>query len=272
MPKCGLLAVGNELLNGDVRDVNLFRLSRRITRAGFMVTQAVVARDTTTSIVDSFHFLLDRMPHVLVCSGGLGPTEDDLTLSALALALGRDLVDNPDARRMVEAHYDHLMQQGYLAQRGPEAARAKMARIPEGAVPLPNPIGTAPGAHLQAGGTTIYVLPGVPAELEAIFDQSIMPELRARFSTGVWVERALRVYVNDEAEVAIPLRDIGQRHPDVYLKSLARPFPAAGHKGLRIIASTCARDADSAERAVAAALHDLCCALEEVGLCVNYDN
>jgi nicotinamide-nucleotide amidase len=272
VPECSLLAVGNELLNGDVRDLNLFTLSRRLTHAGFTVSQAVIARDTPGSIINSVHFLLAGSPDVVICSGGLGPTEDDLTLSALAQALEQELHDHAEARRMVEAQYDHLMRQGYLAQRGPEVARVKMARIPQGASPLPNPIGTAPGVRVPVGNTLLYVLPGVPAELEAILDATVMPELRERFTAGVWAERGLRVHVDDEAEVAAPLREVRQRHPSVYLKSLARPFPAAGQEGLRIIASTHAEDAAAADQAVAAALQDLNGTLKKAGLLVGSDD
>ncbi len=272
MPDCSLLAVGNELLSGDVRDLNLFTLSRRLTHAGFTVTQAVIARDAPASIVDSIRFLLAQDPDVIICSGGLGPTEDDLTLSALARALGQDLLDDTEARRMVEGQYEHLMQQGYMTQRGPQVAREKMARIPQGASPLPNPIGTAPGVRLKAGKSLIYVLPGVPAELEAILDETVLPELCERFTTGIWMEKSLHVHVDDEAEVAAPLREVRSRYPAVYLKSLARPFPAAGKEGLRIIASTQAENAASADRIVTAALRELRNALEEAGLHVVEDD
>lgn len=266
MPTCCLLAIGNELLNGEIRDLNLHTLSQNLTRLGFLVSQAAVTRDDPASIVDSLSFLLSASPDVLVCSGGLGPTEDDLTLSALARYLGRDLVPSVEARRMVEAQYDQLMAAGYLDQRGPEAARAKMACLPEGAHPMPNPVGTAPGVRLQAQTTIVYVLPGVPVELNAIFATSIVPELQQHFTLGFWAQAALRVYVDDEAEVALPLKTISQRHPGVYLKSLAQPFPAAGREGLRIIASIQAPTDAMARQAVQDALADLGHALEVAGL------
>jgi nicotinamide-nucleotide amidase len=266
VPTCSLLAIGNELLNGEIRDLNLFTLSRSLTRLGFHVSQAVLARDDPTSIAHSLTYLLAAAPDLLICCGGLGPTEDDLTLHALAEALGRNLCLHPKARQMVEAQYAQLMSAGYLEQRGPEDAREKMARLPDGAWPLPNPVGTAPGVCLQVGSTLIYVLPGVPAELNAIFETTIVPELRAHFTLGYWAQAALRVYVDDEAEVAAPLRRASAAHPDVYLKSLAQPFPAAGREGLRIIASVNGPTEPFARKAVADALGDLGLALEAVGL------
>lgn len=149
---------------------------------------------------------------------------------------------------------------------GPEAAREKMARLPDGARPLPNPVGTAPAVCVEVQGTILYVLPGVPAELDAIFAASVVPELRQRFSLGFWAHAALRVFVDDEADVAGPLKQATTLHPEVYLKSLAQPFPAAGREGLRVIASINAASDNLARKAVHAALADLGLALQAAGL------
>ncbi len=269
IPAASLLAIGNELLNGEIRDINLHTLSRRLTRLGFNVRQAAIAQDTISDITASLNFLLCREPDLLICCGGLGPTEDDRTLMALAQALSRPLAPSATARRLIESQYKSLQAQGYLNHRGPEEARSKMARLPEDAKPLPNPVGTAPGVKLQHGRTLIYVLPGVPAELEAIFDASIIAELQARFELGVWVEGSLRVHVDDEAEVAAPLREVQGQHSAVYLKSLAQPFPAASREGLRIIAAALAREEEAADKAVEDALYDLRRKLEDAGLQVS---
>lgn len=277
MPECGLLAVGNELLSGEIRDLNLYTLSRHLTHMGFTVARAAIVRDAPESIADGMRFVLQHDPDVVICSGGLGPTEDDLTLRALAEVLGRELRHDPDARRMVETQYSRLLAQGYLNHRGPETARTKMAQLPDGATPLPNPVGTAPGVRLETNTAVVYVLPGVPAELEAIFTETVVPELHARFELGAWAESALRVRVEDEAEVAGALREVQQRHPDVYLKSLAQPFPGireyhvstagrkAREKGLRIIATTQASSTEAAEEAVRGALDELRERLKKAG-------
>lgn len=270
MPQASLLAIGNELLNGAIRDANLFTLSQRLTQMGFSVEYALMTRDLPEKIALALQFLLDHKPDVLLCSGGLGPTEDDLTLAALAQALHLPLVVSEAAAALVEAHYNRLLAQHYLAHHGPEFARRKMSMLPEGAVPLPNPVGTAPGVKLSYAGTSIYVLPGVPAELQAIFEASIVPELLALFPPAAWVERALLVHCDDEAEAAVPLREVAHRHPAVYLKSLAQPFPSAGVEGLRVIAAAQAPTAAEAEAAVTAALTDLQHTLEAAGLRVTY--
>ncbi len=266
MPRCSILAIGNEVLNGEIRDLNLYTLGRNLTHLGFTVTNAVIAPDLPESIARGLAFLLTQEPDVIICCGGLGPTGDDLTLSAIAEALDRPLVDHRRARELVETHYDQLMAHGYLHQRGPEAARAKMARLPDDAEPLPNPIGTAPGVRLTADRTLIYVLPGVPAELNAIFKATIVPELRERFEIGGFAERVIRVHVDDEADVAAPLEEARRRHPDVYLKSLAQPFPSAGQEGLRIIATTHAATVAAATASADAAIADLRLMLDQAGL------
>ncbi|MBN2390905.1 MAG: competence/damage-inducible protein A [Anaerolineae bacterium] len=269
MPIASLLAIGNELLNGTVRDANVFSLSQHLTRMGFSVEYAAMVRDIPQKIADVVLFLLAQQPDVLLCSGGLGPTQDDLTLSALAEALHMPLALNSAATDLVEYHYDRLLAQQYLTQRGPAFAREKMATLPLGAQPLPNPVGTAPGVKMEHQGTVIYVLPGVPAELKAIFAASIVPELLRRFTPGIWAEYTMLVYCDDEADLAIPLCDVAQRHPEVYLKSLAQPFPVASAEGLKVIAVALAATASEAHAAARATLADLRCTAEAVGLRVG---
>jgi molybdopterin-biosynthesis enzyme MoeA-like protein len=176
---------------------------------------------------------------------------------------------NSAAKDLVEHHYDRLLAQHCLTQRGPAFAREKMATLPLGAQPLPNPVGTAPGVKMEYQETVIYVLPGVPAELEAIFAASIAPELLRRFTPGVWAEHTMFVYCDDEADLAIPLRDVARRHPEVYLKSLAKPFPAASAEGLRVIAVALAETASEAHAAAQATLDDLRRMAEAAGLPVS---
>ncbi len=270
MPRVCLFAIGNELMNGEVRDKNLFTLSQHLTQLGFSVEYTVIGRDDPASIVTVLQFLLGQNPDVLICSGGLGPTQDDLTLAALAQALHRPLEYNEKARALVEIHYNRLVSQQYLTHHGPEAARQKMATLPQGAQPLPNPIGTAPGVTLEHQGICIYVLPGVPAELEAILHDSIVPALHQRFELGAWAESSLFVHCNDEAEVAPLLSEIAQRHPDVYLKSLARPFPSASKEGLRVIAATIAPEPTIAQQAVEQTLEDFEKAAKRAGLPISH--
>jgi len=271
LPTAALVAIGDELLNGDVRDVNIYRLSQGLTRLGIRVTEARLIRDEHSEIYTAVRDFLLRVPDVLVISGGLGPTEDDRTLAAVADAMRVSLVEHAEARRLVEAQYARLLDGGHVSMRGPERVRRKMARLPEGATPLPNSRGTAPGVALVHGATWIYCLPGVPAELDAIFTEKLLPDLRAHLDLGAWIEVELVVACQDEAAVAAPLREVAPRHPDVYLKSLARSFPEAQDGELRILAAAHAPDEAMARSRAEDALRDLRQQLEAAGLSVFSD-
>lgn len=266
MPSANLLVIGNELLNGEIRDKNIHTLCQQLTRLGFTVERVAMVRDDPARIADALAYVLREHPELVFCSGGLGPTADDLTLGSLASALGLPLALDASAAAMVEQHYDALLAQGFVAQRGPEAARFKMATLPQGAQPLHNPIGTAPGVRLSYEATTLYILPGVPAELEAILAETIVPELQQHYPRSVWIEGALMVLCQDEADLALPLQTIAARHSEVYLKSLAVPFSEAGEVGLRVIAAARAPDPASAQDRVDACLLDLRRELLAVGL------
>ena len=265
MPTAALLAIGNELLNGDIRDKNLFTLSQRLTRLGFRVQQAILVRDEPDAIVEAFHILLAHPIDLLICSGGLGPTDDDLTLAALAQAMERPLTFDPQAYQRISEHYERLIRKNRLEHPGSEATRRKMATLPQGATPLPNPVGTAPGVAMQYHATLIYALPGVPEELEAIFAESIVPALQARFETAAWAERAFFVHCDDEASLAEILHDVSEQHTDVYIKSLARPFFSAGSHRLKILVMTHGEDATQARDRVEQACDDLQAALRSAG-------
>ncbi len=250
MPRAKLLAIGNELLNGEVRDRNLYTLITSLTRSGITVEAAALVRDDLQRIAASLLWLLSDAPHVVILCGGLGPTADDGTLAAVAYALQRPLRESAAARELVEQHYQRLITAGYLQALSPEEPRRKMATLPEGAEPLPNPRGTAPGVRLLHGETLIYCLPGVPEEMEGMLHESVLPELRARFELHPEARAEIVIHVDDEASLAALLRETQAQFPDVYLKSLARAFPAARVEGIRVIAV--AAEAERAEAALAA--------------------
>lgn len=269
MPTACALAIGNELLNGTIRDLNIYQLSRSLTQLGFDVVQACITPDDPRRIANSLNYLLSHTPDIIVIGGGLGPTDDDMTLSALAAALNVPLVYSQQARDLVERHYDQLIGNGYLHNHGPEHARQKMSHLPEGAIALYNPVGTAPGIKLQVQACTLYVLPGVPRELEAIFTNGIIPDLQAHFKLSAWAQAAILVHCDDEADVVQALHHIAAAYPDVYLKSLAKPFPSASKEGLRVIAATHAQSEAAARLRVEAALQDLRHALEGIGFVIE---
>jgi nicotinamide-nucleotide amidase len=176
-----IIAVGNELLLGDVLDTNTNWLCQRVTGVGGQVTRAVLIRDHIEAIVEEVRLALARRPNLIFTTGGLGPTGDDITLQGVAKATDRPLELHAEALIMVQAKYEELAEKGYLADSALTDARRKMAYLPRGAVALSNPVGAAPASVLDIGGTTVVSLPGVPDELKGIYDETLPPVLRRIF-------------------------------------------------------------------------------------------
>jgi molybdenum cofactor synthesis domain-containing protein len=150
-----IVSVGDEILAGDITDTNAAWLARRLTEVGVTVRRMATVPDEIEAIEATVGDLAERFDAVLV-TGGLGPTHDDVTLDGVAAALGREMVEDPD----VVAYFES---EGYAdyAERGERATY-----LPEGARLLPNEAGVAPGAAVE----NVYVFPGIPDEMEPMFD------------------------------------------------------------------------------------------------------
>jgi len=173
-PTAEIISVGNELLIGHTLDTNSHWIAKRLTKFGWTLQRITVLRDSLVAIRDGVKDALRRKSNLMITLGGLGPTHDDMTLKGVALALNKRLVLNSEAFAMVKARYSALE-----ASTGLTRFRRKMATLPEGAEPLPNPVGTAPGVTVKIGTTRIVSLPGVPSEMKAIFTASVISMLRA---------------------------------------------------------------------------------------------
>jgi molybdenum cofactor synthesis domain-containing protein len=262
-----IIAIGNEILIGDVQDTNTHWLCKEITGLGGHVRRGNLLRDDPQAIADEVRAALDRNTEVVFTTGGLGPTGDDLTLAAVAQGIDVAVRLHAQARQMVSDRYDELAAQGIVDQGGLNPAREKMAYLPEGAIPLHNPVGTAPAVLLKADQTTIICLPGVPAELKGIFTTSLQPFLRDTFGAGVFVERVVAAGCNDESLLAPVVSRIAAAHPDVYIKSRAKPFgKTAQHK---ITLSASGPDRAAVEALLDAALADLQAGLTAAGIPLN---
>jgi molybdopterin-biosynthesis enzyme MoeA-like protein len=159
---------------------------------------------------------LGRKPDLLITLGGLGPTHDDITLKGVAAALKKRLALSPDALAMVKARYNALE-----ASTGLTRFRTKMATLPEGAHPLPNPVGTAPGVLITVGMTSIVSLPGVPSEMKAIFTGSVIPILRAAKGQAP-LEVSIGLVGIIESALAPALDRTRKAFPGLYFKSHPR--------------------------------------------------
>src|SRR5690348_3541909 len=167
--KCEILSIGSELTSGQNLDTNSQWLSRRLAEIGIPVGWHTTVADDLDANVEAFRIAAGRARLVLA-SGGLGPTQDDLTREALARAAGVELVLNELMLAQIEAMF---------RRRGrsmPERNRVQ-ALFPLGAEPIPNDRGTAPGVWMRIGGCAIAALPGVPPEMFHMFESQVRPRL-----------------------------------------------------------------------------------------------
>lgn len=207
-----LLTVGDELLRGDIANGNAAWLGRRLTEGGVAVGRSVVVADEMDEIVTAVTEALSRADAVIL-TGGLGPTVDDLTRDALARAAGVPLLRDPDLEARLRARASV-----------PEMA-FRMAEVPEGATLLPNPAGTAPGLRVELPGGVAYALPGVPSEMRAIFEGSVLPALGGT-PVAAAVLRTATVWESMVADRLAPVEAM----PGVRLAY----YPGAGEVRIRI--------------------------------------
>lgn len=247
-----ILAIGREILRGRVQDTNSWTLARRLTGLGHEVIRITSCDDGRAAIVREIRRAAEDGASLVVTTGGLGPTDDDLTLRALAEATGCPLTLHPEARELVAARYAALAQRGAVADGPMTAPREKMACLPQGSTPLRNPVGAAPGVWLETGGMRYVALPGVPAEMRAILEESVVPFLAARPSGAVYAERRIVTQARDESAVAPVLRRMSGELPEVYWKS--HPARFGSDVRMEIFVSTWAGDPGAAEARLARAL------------------
>ncbi len=259
-----LFIIGNEILNGDILDTNTNWLCNEINRMGGVVTRVTLLRDISDVVAAEIRAALSRGIDVIITSGGLGPTADDLTLAATAQGAGLETRLHEQALQMVKDQYDAMAARGILAQGGLNPAREKMAWLPYGASPLRNQVGTAPGVLLRTTHTTIICLPGVPSELKGIFSSSLQPFLQETFHGGISVTHTLSVLCNDESVMEPVLSPVSARHPEIYIKSLATTLGESPE--IDITLTAVGSDRDTLKALLLAALQDLQSGMDSLGI------
>ncbi len=211
-----IISVGNELLIGHTLDTNSNWMARHLVKLGWKLERVTQLPDSLDAIDSGVLESIRRKPTVLITLGGLGPTHDDMTLKAIALALRRPLKLNNEALEFVKQRYQKIETHPKIT-----VYRRKMATIPRGAKPLRNPVGTAPGVRIQIARTTVFSLPGVPTEMRAIFRESLIPFLK-RSNAKPPVEVHIRIVGIIESALA-PILDKARRaYPGLYFKSHPR--------------------------------------------------
>ena len=215
-PSAAMLVIGDEILSGRTRDANMFHLAGRLTEIGITLAEVRVVSDDTPAIIAAVNALRGQYERVFT-SGGIGPTHDDITSDAVAQAFGVAITIRADARALLQAHYDR-------AGLPFNDARQRMARIPDGATLIDNPVSTAPGFTLQ----NVHVMAGVPA----IF-QAMLASVFATLTGGQpLISQSLRVN-RGEGDIAEPFAALAADYPDLSMGSY--PFVQNGVYGANLV-------------------------------------
>src|ERR687893_589650 len=230
-----IVTIGTEILLGDLVDTNTAWLSARLATLGVGVYRHTTVGDNRARISGALMEAASRAD-LVITTGGLGPTSDDLTNECLGFVTGRGMVEYRKAR----AHVDEMFEK---FGREPTANNYKQALFPEGTQLIPNPLGTAMGALLEADGTTFATLPGVPSEMKRMFADTLEPMIRAR-SDGSIISRTLWFAGIGESALAEQVQDfLDANDPTV--------APLAGQGKVRLRITTRAATQEEAEEKIA---------------------
>jgi len=258
-----IICIGNELLIGKTLNTNAHWLAKRATSLGMIVKRITIVSDDVDEIANVLKEALQRNPHFIITTGGLGPTFDDKTLAGIAKALNCKLEVNDAALAMVKEKYEAYFKAGKLEKVELTPYRVKMATLPEGAEPLPNPVGTAPAVKVIVDGIILLALPGVPSEMEAIFESSVVNLLKKETGNVVFFETS--IYADNIMEsVLAPLIDkVMHDNPHVYIKSHPRGEEKKPHIELHF--STTAKNSVSAKKTIGKVIVELSELIEKTG-------
>ncbi|MGY3438313.1 MULTISPECIES: competence/damage-inducible protein A [unclassified Marinovum] len=215
-PTAAMLVIGDEILSGRTRDANMHYLAGELTKHGIDLKEVRVVSDDAPAIVAAVRALAEGVDHVFT-SGGIGPTHDDITADCIAQAFDAHIDVRDDARALLAEHY---------ANTGRELndARLRMARIPDGATLIDNPVSIAPGFTMK----NVHVMAGVPNVFQAMV-ATVLPTLTGG---APLLSQTLRVQ-RGEGDIAAPLSDLATEFDDLSFGSY--PFQQNGAYGSNVV-------------------------------------
>src|SRR5918992_4546264 len=229
-----IVTIGTEMLLGDLVDTNTAWISQRLAALGVSMYRHTTVGDNTDRIIGALRDAASRAD-LVVTTGGLGPTSDDLTNACLGMLTGSPMVEYPEARRHIDEKFAKF-------GREPTPSNYKQALFPEGTRLIPNPLGTAPGALVEWDGTLFATLPGVPAEMKRMFEETLEPLIRER-SDGSIVSKTLHFAGIGESALAEKVQDfLDASDPTV--------APLAGQGKVRLRVTTRAATPEEAEEKI----------------------
>ncbi len=215
-PTAAMLVIGDEILSGRTQDTNTHFLAKALTEHGIQLAEVRVVSDNAPAIIAAVNALRGQFDHVFT-SGGIGPTHDDITADSMAAAFGVGITHRADAMALLTAHYEKV---GHPFNE----ARQRMARIPDGAILIDNPVSTAPGFSLD----NVHVMAGVPSIFQAMV-ASVLPQLTGGAPLLSDSVRVLR----GEGDIAIAFGDLAAQFPDLSMGSY--PFVRDGVQGTNLV-------------------------------------
>ncbi|HLF06134.1 MAG TPA: molybdopterin-binding protein [Thermoplasmata archaeon] len=226
-PRIAILNIGNELLRATVRDALGHEIAAlAFEHAGEVVFWEIVP-DDVPRIAEAVKRAIGMGVDLIVTTGGLGPTHDDVTLEGVARGTGRELGISEPARRHVAAFYERATRAEVLPDGALNKEREKMAHLPVGAEVLENPVGAAPGVLLRMPGTRIVSLPGVPREARGIIDTSMQSVFAEVFGKGRSASVAVSTPARDESALARALEPVSREFPHAAIKTRPRSYGRA---------------------------------------------
>ncbi len=235
MPSAEIIAIGTELLLGEIQDTNTRHLARFLRDLGIDLYRATLIGDNPNRIAQAIQEAFERSP-IVITTGGLGPTVDDPTRQAIAQAIGRPLEFRPDL-------WEQVQQRFLRFHRQPTENNRRQAYIPQGAIPIENPVGTAPAFFYHNPKNIIISLPGVPREMEYLLEKAVAPLLRQHFDLHSIIQ-----------SITLHSAGVGESQVDQWigdLETLTNPTVGlAAHAGIIDIRITAKADSEAEAQAM----------------------
>lgn len=228
-----ILVVSREILEGSVVDRNAAFIANRIDDIGYRVRTIQVVDRVEAEMVAAMSWALEQRPTFVLLTGGMGPNWDDNSRACLAKAAGLPLTEDSQAVDYIRSSYQRLFAKEAIDDPELNETRRGMARVPKGAVCYENTVGTAPAVQLRVGTTTVFLLPGVPAEMQRFFTTHVMPVMSAEGPDTVRGERHVDYHGRDESSISRALADVARKHPAVSIRT--RVQGTEGSRTIRIM-------------------------------------